>query len=198
MPAAHAARCVLHTAQRGVCAHRRPGLPRPGPCTAPPPRQSSASPAARVSAQAPCTAARRQRHAGNTRRHAEAATQPPGSTQAHRRSQDGRAAACQRPSCAAPARCFVWLWASRKLQGGRREGAHVREEEHVALQQGNRGVPRAEGLSQELDQLAGQLGLGLAQADALQQRLHHVGPAQGLGTSAALEQASACREGRSA
>lgn len=50
-------------------------------------------------------------------------------------------------------------------------GPHLWEEEDVGLQQGDGDVPGAEGLAQVLDELAGQLGLGLAQGDAFQQRL---------------------------
>ncbi len=47
----------------------------------------------------------------------------------------------------------------------------IGEDEHVALQQRHRDVPGVEGLAQVLDELGGHLGLGLAQADALQHRL---------------------------
>ena len=50
-------------------------------------------------------------------------------------------------------------------------GPCLREEEDVGLKQGDGNVPGTEGLAQVLDQLRGQLGLGLAQRYALQQCL---------------------------
>ena len=56
---------------------------------------------------------------------------------------------------------------------GRPQGvpAHRGEEHDMGLQQRDGDVPRVVRLAQEADELAGDLGLRLAQADALQQRL---------------------------